>query len=87
MSEKLVIITGATSGLGLETSKKILKHSKDFHIIIPCRNMEKGESVKKQIIDYSGNKNIDLIYMDLNSLSTIRLLLKMLKSLTNPYML
>ena len=72
MSEKLVIITGATSGLGLETSKKILKHSKDFHIIIPCRNMEKGESVKKQIIDYSGNKNIDLIYMDLTSLSTIR---------------
>lgn len=84
MSEKIVIITGATSGLGLETAKKLTKNSKNFHLIIPCRDLKKGESVKKQIIEYSGNSNIDLFQMDLSSLKSIRPFVENIKKLNKP---
>jgi len=41
MTEKIVIIIGATSGLGFETAKKVAKNSQDFHLIIPCHNLKK----------------------------------------------
>ena len=81
MSEKIIIITGATSGLGLETAKKIAKNSKQFHLVIPCRDLKKGEMIKKQIIDYSGNSNIDLFEMDLSSLKSIRPFIENVKKL------
>ena len=84
MSEKVVLITGATSGLGFETTKKIAKNSKKFHLIIPCRDLNKGEMIKKQIIDYSGNSNIDLFEMDLSSLKSIRPFVEKVKNLNKP---
>jgi len=44
---KNVIITGANSGLGFETAKKIAK-DKEYRIILACRNAEKAETAKKQ---------------------------------------
>ncbi len=84
MAEKVVLITGATSGLGFETAKKIAKNSKKFHLIIPCRDLNKGEMIKKQIIDYSGNSNIDLFEMDLSSLKSIRPFVEKVKNLNKP---
>ena len=37
---KTYIITGANSGLGFETAKRIAK--KGYRVILACRNMEKG---------------------------------------------
>lgn len=70
--EKIVIITGATSGLGLETAKKIAGHSEEFHLVLPCRNKEKGEAVRQQLVDESGNKNIDMESLDTSSLKSVR---------------
>ena len=47
MTEKIIIITGATSGLGLETAKKIAKNSKQFHLVIPCRDLKKRRNDQK----------------------------------------
>ena len=84
MTEKLVIITGATSGLGLESAKKIAKNSKQFHLIITCRDLKKGEAIKKLIIDYSGNSKIDIFQMDLSSLKSIRPFVENVKKLNKP---
>ena len=84
MTEKIILITGATSGLGFETAKKIAKNSKKFHLIIPCRDLKKGEMIKKQIIDYSGNSNIDLFEIDLSSLKSIRPFVEKVKNLNKP---
>ena len=39
---KTVIITGANSGLGFETAKKIASDT-SFRLILACRNREKAE--------------------------------------------
>ena len=40
LKEKVVVITGGSSGIGLQTAIELAKHG--AKIIIGCRNMEKG---------------------------------------------
>lgn len=44
---KNVIITGANSGLGFETAKKIANSGIEYRLILACRNVQKGEDAKK----------------------------------------
>jgi protochlorophyllide reductase len=44
---KMAIITGATSGLGFETARVLA--ARNAHIILACRNLEKGRQAQAQI--------------------------------------
>lgn len=68
---KNVIITGANSGLGFETAKKIAK-DKEYRIILACRNAEKAETAKSRIIAETGNANIEFMILDTSLLSSVR---------------
>ncbi|CAK7035614.1 MAG: hypothetical protein BACD_00097 [Bacteroides rodentium] len=46
--KRTIIITGANSGLGFESAKKIAKASNYFYLIMACRNMEKAEQAKEK---------------------------------------
>ena len=68
---KTVLITGANSGLGFETAKKIAKDP-EYKVILACRNMEKAEAAKAEIIADTKNENIETIQMDTSSLDSVR---------------
>ena len=68
--EMTVIITGANSGIGKETAKALAKMG--WRVVMVCRNPQKGEAARQEIIQYSGNQNIDLLIADLSSLSDIK---------------
>ena len=68
---KNVIITGANSGLGFETAKKIAKEP-DYKIILACRNAEKAEKAKESIINETGNRNVVTDILDTSSLASVR---------------
>lgn len=70
--KKIVIITGANSGLGLNTAIKIAKTSDEYKLILACRNVEKAEKAKQEVIDKSGNQNIEVMNLDLSSLASVR---------------
>ena len=40
---ELVVITGASSGLGLATAKQFMKNSDKYFIVMACRDVEKGK--------------------------------------------
>ncbi len=67
---KNVVITGATSGIGTEAAIEIARMNPC--LVLPVRNMGKGEQVKKQIIAESGNPSVYLMKCDLASFDSIR---------------
>ncbi len=67
---KNVVITGATSGIGKEAAIEIARMKPC--LVLPVRNLEKGEQVKKQIVAESDNPAVYLMKCDLASFDSIR---------------
>jgi light-dependent protochlorophyllide reductase len=72
MIDKTVIITGANSGLGFECAKSIATANKGWHIIIACRNAQKGEEAKQKITAETGYTALSVMVLDLASLKSVR---------------
>ncbi len=70
MEGKICMITGANSGIGKATAIGLAKLNS--RIIIICRDKDRGEKAKEEIIIQTGNKNIDLLLCDLSSQEQIR---------------
>lgn len=68
---KKVMITGADSGLGFETAKKIAEN-KEYELILACRNPEKAERAKQEIVSRTGNENILIQILDTSDLTSVR---------------
>jgi len=67
---KLVVITGANCGIGLETARDLAKRG--AKIIVGCRSRERGEAAVKEIVASSGNNNVEMVELDLLSLASVR---------------
>ena len=68
MTLKTVIITGANSGLGFECAKIIAHVHVNWHIVLACRNNEKGMQAVDTITLETNNKNVSMPQLDLSSL-------------------
>lgn len=64
-----VIITGASSGLGLATAKAI-GESGDWHVIMACRDFLKAEKAAKSL--GIPKENYTVMHLDLASLESVR---------------
>jgi len=70
MKGKICMITGANSGIGKATAIGLAKLNAT--VIMVCRNKDSGEKVREEIVNQTGNKNIDLLLCDLSSQEQIR---------------
>lgn len=70
MKNKICIITGATSGMGLATTVSLAGMGDTLGIV--CRNKIKGESAIKFIKEKTRNNNIELFVADLSSIKEIK---------------
>jgi NAD(P)-dependent dehydrogenase (short-subunit alcohol dehydrogenase family) len=66
MQDKICIITGANSGIGFYTALALAR--KGATIVMVCRNAEKAETAKQEIMDKTQNKNIAIFLADFSSL-------------------
>lgn len=67
--QKTILITGATSGLGMEAAKQLSKQGHE--LILLCRNKEKGDAALAEIKTFSGNNKLHLYTANLSSQKSI----------------
>ncbi|MCJ1355966.1 MAG: hypothetical protein MMC33_005960 [Icmadophila ericetorum] len=49
MSPRVVLVTGANSGVGLATTKVLISASTDYHVIIGARSLSKAQTAKSEV--------------------------------------
>jgi len=70
MNEKICIITGGNAGIGKAAAVQIAQ--KGWHVIIACRNQERGEIALRDIKQQSGSNAVALMIVDMSSQASIR---------------
>ena len=69
-SGKIAIVTGANSGIGFEAAKALA--AKGAHVVMACRNMEKGEKAVDDIRAATPAAQLALKQLDLADLGSVR---------------
>ncbi|WP_145046947.1 SDR family NAD(P)-dependent oxidoreductase [Mycobacteroides abscessus] len=67
---RIAIVTGANTGLGLETAKALAAHG--AHVVLAVRNAEKGKAAAEAITAAHSNADVTLQSLDLSSLESVR---------------
>jgi NAD(P)-dependent dehydrogenase (short-subunit alcohol dehydrogenase family) len=70
MSGKTCIVTGANSGIGKETALGLARLG--AHVVMVCRNREKGQAALEEIRRESGSSQVDLLIADMSSQASVR---------------
>ena len=68
LSGKTYIVTGANSGVGLETTRQLVKQG--GHVVMACRRVEAGEEEARTFTDLKGSHEV--IRCDLADLQSVR---------------
>lgn len=67
---KVVIITGCNTGIGKETALEMAKRG--ARVYMACRNFDKCEKARREIVNLTGNTNVFNRTLDLASLQSVR---------------
>jgi NAD(P)-dependent dehydrogenase (short-subunit alcohol dehydrogenase family) len=69
LTGKVIIVTGANSGVGYEAVKQFAR--KGAQSVLACRNIDKAEAARSQILDDNPDALMEIMKLDLASLKSI----------------
>jgi NAD(P)-dependent dehydrogenase (short-subunit alcohol dehydrogenase family) len=78
MDDKICLVTGGNSGIGKAVALGLA--TMGATVVVVSRNKEKGQTAVTDIIERSGNKNVELLQADLSSQNSIHNLADEFKS-------
>ncbi len=70
MRDKVCLVTGANSGLGLAVSSGLAAREATVHML--CRNEERGSAARDAMVKETGNGDVHLHVVDVSSLKSVR---------------
>ena len=69
-SSRIALVTGCNSGLGYETALAMTK--KGLKVVMACRNLDKAEAAKQQILAEVPNGDLEILRLDLSKQASVR---------------
>lgn len=78
MKDKIILITGATSGIGFQTALALAKM--DAQVIVTGRSKSSAEEAVTKIKAASGNSRVDFLLADLSAQKNVRALAEQFKA-------
>jgi NAD(P)-dependent dehydrogenase (short-subunit alcohol dehydrogenase family) len=78
MKNKVVLITGATGGIGKATAMALAKQG--AHIVLHGRDETKAQAAREEIVRATGNNQVDVLVADLFLLGEVRRMADLFKS-------
>jgi NAD(P)-dependent dehydrogenase (short-subunit alcohol dehydrogenase family) len=78
VSNKIALITGSTSGIGLATARELVLHSAT--LILPVRNTEKGKQLQVELNELNPNCHVDIYSCDLSLIESMQTFLAGVKA-------
>lgn len=70
MTGRVVLITGANSGIGYATALELAKKGAEVHLL--CRNQERGQQAEAQIKEHTGHPGVSFHQLDVSEFQSIR---------------
>ncbi|XP_016411150.1 WW domain-containing oxidoreductase-like isoform X1 [Sinocyclocheilus rhinocerous] len=70
LSDRVVLITGANSGIGFETARSFALHG--AHVILACRNQSRASKAVSLIMEEWRKARVEAMTLDLASLRSVR---------------
>jgi retinol dehydrogenase 14 len=70
MAAGFAVVTGATSGIGLETARGLARQGWD--LVLACRNAPRAEAVRQELAAGAPGRRVEALALDLASLGSVR---------------
>lgn len=70
MDGRVCMVTGANSGIGFATAKMLAANG--AHVVLVCRNADKGRAAQSEITRSTGSARVDLLLADLSRMTAVR---------------
>ncbi|MEQ2250996.1 hypothetical protein ILYODFUR_006543 [Ilyodon furcidens] len=69
--EKVVVVTGANSGIGLALCERLLSSDSQVRLCLACRNMERAEAARAALLTSHSSARVDLLHLDVGSVPSV----------------
>ncbi|XP_043819643.1 3-keto-steroid reductase/17-beta-hydroxysteroid dehydrogenase 7 isoform X1 [Dromiciops gliroides] len=69
--KKVVVITGASSGIGLALCERLLSEDDGLHLCLACRNLGKAEAARVALLSSHPTAEITLVQIDVSNLQSV----------------